>query len=130
MIELIKKIKAMWTYSQTAKLYFEQAPPETVHPYVVWSIVGNNRVREFNAQLNNVLLDFKVYSEDSSGRQALEILEQIETIYNEQDLDVTGFNDNCALLKVNELLTRETERDPNRWIGLIQFKIMLDKTKD
>ncbi len=126
MKEFLKTIKAMWT-NTAYKLYFTQARQKAKFPYIVWSVVDAPRSRKFTEQHNEILIRFNVYSNKSVGaaNECLTILELIESTYNEQDLSVTGFEANCALLLLSQNIVRDTIKEPNSWIGTMLFGITL-----
>jgi hypothetical protein len=128
MKNFIQTIKGIWSIS-TATLYYKKASQRASFPYVVWSIVSNERTKDFYHIHNNLVIDFNVYSSQVSSEEVWDILEEIVNLYDGIDLNVTGYETNNYLEMGVAIVMEAEEDEANNWKGNISFTSQLSKLK-
>ena len=75
----------------SGRFFFEYAPPGTTLPYIVYAMESNEPIYYMaSSSFESFDLIFSVYSESSSGVEAVEIAELLAGAFDNCSLTVTG----------------------------------------
>lgn len=72
------------------RLYDTRAPDSPTYPYVVYLVVSDLSDPTFTEQLEDLLIQFSIFSADTSSGQVKDIFTALKALYDDCDLSVTG----------------------------------------
>ena len=76
----------------SGRMYHNNAPQEATFPYCVYFSVDDDNELDFSDEREDFLLQFNIYSQNSSALQAGTMLESLKTMFDNCSLTVTGWN--------------------------------------
>jgi hypothetical protein len=85
------------------RVYLDQAPEGTVFPYVVIFIVSGVPADNFTDQIDDLLIQFSLFSESASVTEISTMYADLKTLFDNVSLAVTGCN--MAWMKRENLTT-------------------------
>ena len=103
-------------------LYLDKAPQGTEYPYIVYHRISGRPDWTFTEDMENTLLQFNIYDNNSSSATVNDIFEKFKAVYDWCTLDVTGWNSIYMKRELDEL-TRENDI----WRYLVQYRIEIQK---
>lgn len=77
---------------QLTDLYNTEAPSTAVFPYGVFSLPSNVRDGTFTEDFEDCLIQFSLYSDESSASKVCDCFELLKTIFDHVDLTVSGYS--------------------------------------
>lgn len=116
-------------YASVNGMYMTQAPDNVEYPYIVFSLVSDLQDFDSSSILEDVLLQFAIYSDDRSPSEACDIFEYLkgntalDTGYDFYALSVDDYNtlilkrETATLLKVEGI-----------WQYVVTYRCILDYT--
>jgi len=109
--------------------YHTEAPQEAEFPYGVFSLVSNVQDFTYTEDFENCLVQFNLYSDDSSPRQACELYELLKgdpvegTGFDFLELSIEEYR-TVSLMRENAILTRVE----GVWQYNVTYRMVLQKT--
>lgn len=89
-------------------MYFTEAPQGTAYPYIVYFEISNVPSWTFTEDMENFLIQFSIYDNNSSSTNILSIFEKLKACYDWCDLSVSGYS-HIYMRREFDILTRENE---------------------
>jgi len=87
-------------------MYLTEAPQTAIMPYIVYHLISNVADWTYTEDMENALIQFSIYDNNSSSVNILSIFEKLKTCYDWVTLIVTGYNSIYCKREFN-ILTRE-----------------------
>ena len=103
-------------------MYFTEAIQTAVMPYIVYFEISNVPDWTYTEEMENFLIQFSIYSSDSSSVDILSIFEKLKTCYDWKILTVAGWNSIYMKREFNIL-----SRDNDIWKMDVQYRIEVQK---
>ncbi len=72
------------------RFYKARAPEGTAYPYVIFMLVSDVPADTFKDKLDDVLIQFSLFSSASSSTEIEDIYANLETLYDDCSLTITG----------------------------------------
>ena len=103
-------------------MYFTEAIQTAILPYIVYFEISNVPDWTYTEDMENFLIQFSIYSSDSSSVDILSIFEKLKTCYDWKILTVAGWNSIYMKREFNIL-----SRDNDIWKMDVQYRIEVQK---
>jgi len=103
-------------------MYFTEAIQTAILPYIVYFEISNVPDWTYTEDMENFLIQFSIYSSDSSSVDILSIFEKLKTCYDWKVLTVDGYNF-IYLKREFNILTKEN----SIWKMDIQYRLEIQK---
>lgn len=104
-------------------LYFSEAPQGQTYPYCVYHLISDVPSWTFDADMENYLIQFNLYSEKNSSTEINTAFTELTTLYDWCDLDTSGYS-NIYMKREFSNLTRESDT----WNYVVQYRIEVQKS--
>ncbi len=104
------------------RLHFTEAPQGQTYPYGVYHLISDVPSWTFDADMENYLIQFNLYSEESSSTDINTAFAVLTTLYDWCDLDVDGYS-HIYMKRELSNLTRENDI----WNYFIQYRLEVQK---
>lgn len=72
------------------RMYKGRAPESAVYPYVVFQIISNSPDNVFGGYYEETLIQFSLYSSNSSSTEVEDMYTYLKALYEEQDMTITS----------------------------------------
>ena len=72
------------------RLYQFEAPDDAEYPYCVYSHVSDFQIDTFSADIDNIIIQFSIYSEKSSKQELLDTMTYLKSALNDCNLTISG----------------------------------------
>ena len=102
--------------------YFTEAPQDAVMPYVVYNLVSNVPDWTYTEDMENSLLQFSIFDNNSSSTTINDIYAKLTALFNWCSLSVTGYS-HIYMKREFNILTRENDT----WQYVIQYRNEIQK---
>lgn len=113
------------------RLYKGRAPQNATHPYIVYQVVSDVPDNTFAEHLEDVLLQFSIYSTSSSTSEIEDIFAALKALYDDCTLTVTG-GTLLWMRRQNAILNNEEYTTPTGteygWAYAVDYSIKLRLT--
>lgn len=106
------------------RLHFTEAPQGQVYPYGVYHLISNVPSWTFDADFEEYLIQFNIFSKKNSATDINTVYLALTTLYDWCILDVTGYT-NVYMKREFDNLTREAES--GIWNYMIQYRVFTQK---
>jgi len=93
-------------------LFEDRAPQGSNYPYVVWHIIDSPKERTFSEEMRDTLIQFDIFSSDSSSVEIKNIYFHLSDLYDEKALSITGSTLICMREETMHVLPPEDETTP------------------
>jgi hypothetical protein len=103
-------------------LYLTEAPQGTAYPYVVYHLISNVPNWTFTEDMENILIQFSIFDNNSSATTILSIFEKLKTLYDWCVLTVENYN-SIYCKREFDILTRENDI----WKLDVQYRMEIQK---
>lgn len=103
-------------------MYLTEAPQGTAYPYIVYHKISGVPSYTFTEDMENTLLQFNIYSDNSSSATINDIYTKLKALYDWCTLTITGW-DSIYMKRELDELTRENDI----WRYLVQFRLEIQK---
>lgn len=107
----------------SSRLYANAAPQDTPFPYVVMTIVSDIFEETFTSDMENIVFQFSIFSNNSSSEEAGDIFELLKAVYDDTELTVAGYK-NFRVVRLENRLEREPD---DAWQYIVDYRINLYK---
>ena len=88
------------------RLYQGEAPENTTYPYCVFKHINNNQIDTFKNEMDDIIIQFSIFSEKSSSVEVHDAMSDLKTLFNDCVLSVSGGT--CvSFYRLNDGLQRE-----------------------
>ncbi|MBA7553524.1 hypothetical protein ES705_46116 [subsurface metagenome] len=105
-------------------MYFTEAPQGQTYPYGVYHLISNVPSWTFDADMENYIIQFNLYSENSSSTEVNTAFTALTTLYDWcDDLNTSGYS-NIYMKRELSNLTRESDI----WNYFVQYRIEVQKS--
>ncbi len=108
--------------SEINGMFFTEAPQGQAYPYGVYHLISNVPSWTFDADMENYLIQFNLYSEKNSSTDINTAFTVLTTLYDWCDLDVDGYS---HIYMKRELSNLTKENDI--WNYFIQYRLEVQK---
>jgi len=107
-------------------LYFDEAPQNTALPYMRYTIISDTTSKVFGLQdKEDVLIQFDIFSDDSSVGEAMDIYDALVDVYDDCELDVDGYS---FVGMTRELVSVDrTDDSPRVWMIQVQYRVIISE---
>ena len=106
------------------RLHFSEAPQGTVYPYCVYHLISDVPSWTFDADMENYLIQFNLYSEKNSSTEINTAFTALTTnLYDWCTLNIDGYS-HIYMKREFSNLTRESDI----WNYFIQYRIEVQKS--
>ena len=121
---------AFWTDLQ-GQLYKGRAPEGTEFPYAVFSLAGESHMKTFDSHFKNPLIQFSLFSSESSTSEIEDMFTDCNALYDEAELTITDNTHIWMRIQNDELIpdiitTRQWTREI--WHYVIDYDVMVQYT--
>jgi len=103
-------------------MYFNKAIQTAVMPYIVYHKISGRPDYTFTEDMENVLIQFNIYDNNSSSATINDIYTKLTALYDYCSLTVTGWN-SIYMKRELDNLTRENDI----WNYFIQYRLEIQK---
>jgi len=103
-------------------MYFTEAPQGTIYPYIVYHKISGVPDYTFTEDMENVIIQFNIYSDSSSSTTINDIYTKLTALYDWCSLTVTGWN-RIYIKRELDNLTRENDI----WNYFVQYRLEIQK---
>jgi len=107
------------------RLYHAEAPQDATFPYCVMSIVSHEHDWQFDEEMENVLVQFSIFTNESSASTIGTLWSNLCTLFDDADLTVTGYR-LISMIREQSILLRDTEN--NIWHYAVDYECILEQT--
>ena len=109
----------------TGGLHNVEAPSATVYPYIVFDLPGELKSNSFSNEKESVLVQFKIYSKNSSSVSLNALRQKLIVVFDDNLLTLASYD----TISMRRTISRKTkdEVDEKVWIYLIQYEVELEK---
>ncbi len=108
--------------SEINGMFFTEAPQGTAYPYGVYHLISNVPSWTFDADMENFIVQFNLYSDKSSSTDINTAFLALTTLYDWCDLDVDGYSHIYMKRELSDL-TKESDI----WNYFIQYRVEVQK---
>lgn len=112
----------------SGRFYFNNAPQESVFPYCVCFSVDDINDLDFSDEHEDFLLQFNIFTQNSSHLEAGELLESLKTMFDNCSLTVTGWN-HLEFKRNNVIPNNDFSQEPPIQGYSIDYDILLERLK-
>ena len=103
-------------------MYLTEAPQTAIMPYIVYHLISNVADWTYTEDMENALIQFSIYDNNSSSVTILGIFEKLKTCYDWVALTVTGYS-HIYMRREFNILSREN----SIWKMDCQYRIEIQK---
>ena len=103
-------------------LHFAEAPQGTAYPYGVYHLISDVPSWTFDADMENYLIQFNLYDDDSSPTDINTAFKALTDLYDWCDLNTSGYS-NIYMKREISNLTKESDI----WNYFIQYRVEIQK---
>lgn len=103
-------------------MYLTEAPQGTAYPYIVYHKISGVPDWTFSEDMENVLIQFNIYDDNSSSATINDIYTKLIALYDWCTLSVTNWNSIYMKRELDELT-----RDNDIWRYLCQYRLEIQK---
>jgi len=79
-------------YDISGRMYHNAAPQGAAFPYCIYFLVDNIDELDFSDEREDLTMQFNIFSQNSSALEAGNLLDSLETMFDNCRLTVTGWN--------------------------------------
>ena len=108
--------------SEINGMHFTEAPQGQTYPYGVYHLISGVPSWTFDADMENYIVQFNLYSEKNSSTDINTAFTVLTTLYDWCDLDVDGYS-HIYMKREMSNLTRESDI----WNYFIQYRLEVQK---
>ena len=108
------------------RLYLEKAPQNAVYPYVVYSMITDERDWMFEEEFEEFTIDFNIWSQAASADEAGDILGYLKALFDDCSLTVAGGWRHLLFQRDVVFGNHDLEEDPPIWGYLVQYTVMVE----
>ena len=87
----------------SGRIYLDQAPDETIFPYIVFYIVSGVPDRTFTEHYTDSIIQFSLFSSSKSAVEITKMYNDLKALFDEQPLTITGST--LVWMKESNLIT-------------------------
>lgn len=113
------------------RLYKGRAPEAAEYPYVVFSLVSDVPADTFKSNLEDVNIQFSIFSSASSSGEVEDIFNNLKALYDDCSLTISG-NTLIWMKRENAQLMPEEHTVPGGlqdvWHYAVDYSVMMEKT--
>jgi len=109
--------------SLTGGLWSTLAPQDTAFPYGVFSLISDVPEWTFGENLENILLQFNLFSNTSDPVQVCALFTLLKTAFDFLDLSIDNY-ETVSLIRENAILTKVEDI----WQYNVTYRILLGKS--
>lgn len=106
----------------TNRMYIAEAPQGSTYPYIVYHKISGVPSHTYTEDMENTLIQFNIYSDNSSSITVNDIFEKLKTCFDWCTLDVDGWNSIYMKREFDEL-----ERTNDIWRYLCQYRLEIQR---
>jgi len=103
-------------------MYFTEAPQGQIYPYGVYHLITNVPSWTFDADMENYIIQFNLYSEKNSSTDINTAFLALTGLYDWCDLDTSGYS-NIYMKRELSNLTKESDI----WNYFVQYRLEVQK---
>jgi hypothetical protein len=100
-----------------SRIYLDRAPDRTVYPYIVFMIVSDNQNNTFTDLMEDIILQFSIFSNSLSVTEIGTIYDNLKTLFDRCTLTITG-NTFYSMERSNLITTIEDVTTIDGTVGL------------
>lgn len=104
-------------------LHLNVAPQNTDLPYIVFFLVTNNPKQTFNTQMENVRIQFSIFSDDASVLEACDIFGLLKNCFDDCTLTIMNY-DHIRMRRDVANLMRDPDGD---WHYQVDYEILIQE---
>lgn len=108
--------------SLTGGLWNTEAPQETAFPYGVFALISDVPDWTFSENLENILLQFNLFSDTSDPVEICALFELLKTAFDFHELTIANY-ETVSMIRENAILTRVEDV----WQYNVTYRIILGK---
>jgi len=112
------------------RLYKHRAPQNPTWPYAVYFIISDVPRDTFTDSLEEVLVQFSIFSQTSGSTEIEDIVTNLKTLYDDCTLSITG-NTHLLMVRENSSLTSGeadvTTGSGEYWQADLDYTVMMKK---
>lgn len=108
------------------RMYKGYAPDEAAYPYIVYFVVDGYSDDTFTEKLDNITVQFSIFSDNTSSTEAEDIYADLKTLYDDTTLTVSGETVLCMIRTNTTPLTEEHTTDDglvNVWHYAVEYML-------
>lgn len=109
--------------SLNGRLYYGMAPQSCDYPYAVYFGVTSTPEDTLTEEIDEVTIQFNVYSELNTSTESGELLNQCRALFDKQDLEVTGSKD----IYLTREFSTPSWRNGEVWVSSIEFSTLIQE---
>jgi hypothetical protein len=102
-------------------LWNTQAPQDAVFPYGVFQLISDVPDWTFSENLENILLQFNLFSDTSDPVEICNLFELLKTAFDFLDLTIANY-ETVSMIRENAILTRN-----GYWQYNVTYRVLLGK---
>jgi len=110
--------------TNNGRLYFTEAPQETIFPYIVFSKPSGIPEYTFTTKLENTLYQFTIFSDKSSASEINDIFTKLVDLFDLATLSPTGWVNFQCIREIDFL-----ERIEGIWTWYVQYRIRIEANR-
>jgi len=111
--------------SLTGGMHKMVAPQGTDFPYAVFTLVTEAQNDTMDIRHPELLIQFNIYSESATCDAVLDIYEDLDTVYRDTALTVTGYSHKATVFEMGLLLADEPE---GVFQYTVRYRVKLEKS--
>lgn len=108
--------------SLTGGLWNTQAPQDAVFPYGVFQLISDVPDWTFSENLENILLQFNLFSDTSDPVEICNLYELLKTAFDFHELTIANY-ETVSMIRENAILTRD-----GYWQYNVTYRVILGKS--
>ena len=121
---LLQAVYGKWDLA--TPLFLHAAPQGQSKPYAVYLLVSDVPDYTFDSQSDVYRIQFSVFSESGSATEALDILTDIEELYNDCSMTITG-RQFVKMERVSSQLLKDFEDARTYWHVIVEYQVWMHK---
>ena len=110
------------------RLYLTVAPQGATYPYAVYQMLGRNYDPDFAEEIEDIDIQFSVFSQNRSATEAGTVLGTLLSLYDYCDLTVTGYR-HLSMERGFVWPNNDVTVDPPIHGYTIQYQLLLQKAR-
>lgn len=127
---LLEGLYALYTGSAALQaklpggLHLNAAPAQTSFEYATYMLIGDVPERTFNTLMEDVRVQFNIFSEEEDVTKVTEAYQQLDTVYDDAALVVVGYD----TIKIERGAVAHLDRDPEgAWMYVVEYNLWIQK---
>lgn len=110
--------------SISGRYYFNHAPQDSSYPLCVSYLINVNHDWVFKTDLENIILQFSIYSSNPSSSEICDVYEYLKLLFDDTTLTVTNYT---FVKMIRDFQNLSWLDDVGIWRYVIQYNIQLSK---